>query len=167
MPAAFKPKFKTWIPAFAGMTFLLLISAQANAKGYKPDDVVLSTTPIGSPFLRHYAYDYNLDLNRLVRFEKRGFSRSEIITLALISEKTGKPMKDYGNRRLKEHVTLKQLAEEEGMDYAPLYEKAQTIKKAIEAKGDQNLPPPVFEKKPDPDPSPTPPPLDEKEETEK
>lgn len=85
-----------------------------------------------------------------MKFEKRGFGRSEIITIALISQKTGKPMKEYGKRRLNEKVTLKKLAEEAGMDYSALYKQAQDTKKNIELKGEQNLPPPLFEKKPDP-----------------
>jgi hypothetical protein len=129
-----------------------LAAGLLHAKGNLPDEVKLSTTPIGSPFLRHYANDYHLDLYELVKFEKRGFGRSEIITIALISQKTGKPMKEYGKRRLNEKgLTLKKLAEEAGMDYAVVYEQAQSIKKIVEAKGDQNLPPPVFEKKADPD----------------
>lgn len=120
-----------------------------NAKGTYPEEVAVSTIPIGSPFLRHYANDYHLDLYELVKFEKRGFGRSEIITLALISQKTGKAMKEYGKRRLNEKVTLKALAEEAGMDYAAVYQDAQNIKKTVELKGDQNLPPPLFEKKPE------------------
>jgi hypothetical protein len=130
---------------------LFLAAGIVHAKGNYPDEVKVSTTPIGSSFLRHYAYDYNLDLYELVKFEKRGFGRSEIITIALISQKTGKPMKEYGKRRLNEkNLTLKKLAEEAGMDYAAVYKQAQDIKKNIELKGEQNLPPPVFEKKPDP-----------------
>jgi hypothetical protein len=128
--------------------FLTALPSIANAKGnYHDDEVKLSTTPIGSPFLRHYANDYKLDLYELVKFEKRGFGRTEIINLALISQKTGKPMKEYGKRRLNEKVTLKQLTEEAGMNYEEVYKKARDIKAGIEAKGDQNLPPPLFEKK--------------------
>lgn len=74
----------------------------------------------------------------------------------MISQKTGKPMKDYGKRRLNEKVTLETFAKEAGMDYPALYEQARSIKAAVEAKTDQNLPPPLFEKKPEPTPSPTP-----------
>ena len=109
--------------------------------------IEVSTTPIGSPFLRHFAYDYNLNLKDLVKFEKRGFGRTEIISLALISQKTGKPMKEYGKRRIKNQVPLKDLAKEAGMDYGELYSKARRIKGEIEAKGDINLPPPIFEEK--------------------
>jgi len=110
--------------------------------------VNVSTAPIGSPFLRHFAYDYKFDLKELVKFEKRGFGRTEIITIALISQKTGKPMKEYGKRRLKTQVPLIDLAKEAGMDYAELYKKARTIKSEIEAQGENNLPPPIFEEKP-------------------
>ncbi len=128
------------------MTVLFLVPSSLHAKGAYPEEVAVSTLPIGSPFLRHYANDYKLDLYELVKFEKRGFGRSEIVTLALISQKTGKPMKEYGKRRLNEKVTLKTLAEEAGMDYAVVYQDAQNIKKAVDLKGDQNLPPPLFEK---------------------
>jgi len=107
-------------------------------------DVKKSTTPIGGFFYRHLAFDYNLDLKKLVKFEKRGFGRSEIVTLVLISEITGTPLKDYGKRRLKNDFTLKEMAEEAGLDYVTLYKTVGVVKKGIEAKGDKNLPPPVF-----------------------
>jgi hypothetical protein len=137
----------------------------AHAKGAYPDDsLAVSTTPIGSPFLRHFAYDYNFDLHELIKFERKGFGRAEIITIALIAQKTGLPIKSYGKRRLNEKVSLRQLAEEAQMNYEELYDKAQTIKAAVEAKGDQNLPPPVFDKKPEPTPEPTPLPKPRKKE---
>jgi hypothetical protein len=130
-----------WLKLFVLSSVLYLPGLRA----WEPDHAVdVSTAPIGSPFLRHYAYDYNLDLKTLVKFEKRGFGRTEIITLALISEKTGKPMKEYGKRRIKDHVPIRTLAQEAGMDYSELHKKARQIKTEIEAKGDKNLPPPVF-----------------------
>lgn len=116
------------------------------------EDVKVSTHPIGSPFYRHLAFDYNIDLRELVKFEKKGFGRTEIVTLILISTHTKIPLKDYGNKRLKDKVKLRTLAEEAKMDYDALYKQARTIKEQIEEKGDSQLPPPVFE----PQPTPTP-----------
>ncbi|MCB4755762.1 MAG: hypothetical protein LHV69_01785 [Elusimicrobia bacterium] len=129
------------------MTLLILFSPSLHA--YEPEpEVKLSTNPIGSPFFRHLAFDRNLDLREVVKFEKKGFGRAETVTLILISSATGKPLKEYGKRRLKEKVTLRQFAEEAKLDYDALYRQARAIKEGIEAKGDKNLPPPVFDEKP-------------------
>lgn len=111
-------------------------------------EVQISSTPIGSPFFRHLAYDFNLDLEELVKFEKKGFGRAETVTLVLLSKTTGKPLKEFGKRRLKEDVTLKTMAEEASLDYATLYKVVGFVKEGIEAKGENNLPPPVFQSPP-------------------
>lgn len=112
--------------------------------------VEYSTTPIGSPFLRHYADRFSLDLRKLIQYEERGFGRAEIITLVEISSHTGVLLKEYGKRRLKNEVTLRELAKEANMEYEPLYQRAQKIKTEIEALGNENLPPPVFKEIKDP-----------------
>ncbi len=127
--------------------FFLLTAGFLHAYEFE-DEVEPSTSPIGSPFYRHLAHDFNLDLKDLVKFEKKGFGRGEIVTLILISTTTGKPLKEYGKRRLKEKPSLRELATEAKLDYDALYLKARRIKEGIEAKGDTNLPPPVFEDKP-------------------
>lgn len=124
----------------------------------------ISTQPIGSPFFRHLAADYHLDLKELVKLEKRGFGRAETITLVLISSGTDKTFKDLAKRRLKEKISLEALANERGIDYNKLYLDVRKIKEQIEAKGDQNLPPPVFET---PSPTPTPVPKEKKKKREK
>lgn len=126
-------------------TFFIAVTLAGLAYADDSYDPKPSTAPIGSSFLRHFAYDFGFDLKELVKFEKRGFGRAEIITLALISMTTGKPLVDYGKRRLKENVTLKTIAEEASLDYPSLYQTVRTIKEDIEAEGDNNLPPPVFE----------------------
>ena len=110
-----------------------------------------STGPIGSPFYRHLAHDFNLDLHDLVKLERHGFGREEVVTLVLISSATGVNVKEYAKRRLKDQVLLKDLAAEAKLDYPTLERRVRAIKKDIEARGDRNLPPPVYE------PSPTPP----------
>jgi len=124
--------------------WLALFFLPALSLAQSPDDVKISTQPLGSPFIRHFTHDYNFDIKKVARFEEKGFGRTEIITLAFISSHTGVELKVYGKRRLKMDVTLRELAEEAGMEYRPLYEKAARVKKEIEAKGDKNLPPPVF-----------------------
>jgi hypothetical protein len=52
---------------------------------------------------------------------------------------------------MKDRVSMKELAAEANLNYDDLAKEAREIKIRIEAKGDQNLPPPVFEV-----PSPTP-----------
>jgi hypothetical protein len=86
-----------------------------------------------------------MEVKELSKYEKRGFGRAEIITLVLISKKSGKKMKEYGNERLKKGTPLRDMAQREGMDYDELYKKVYVIKGDIEARGDINLPPPVFE----------------------
>jgi len=133
----------------AALLLVLFFQAAAHAgKKEKKDEVQLSTTPIGSAFYRHLAHDRNIDLHELEKFERKGFGRAEIVTLVLISTATGKPLKEYGNRRLKDKVLLRDLAKESGLDYQTLFQKARAIKEEIEARGDKNLPPPVFEKVP-------------------
>ncbi|MCG3203393.1 MAG: hypothetical protein KCHDKBKB_00050 [Elusimicrobia bacterium] len=105
----------------------------------------VSTHPIGSPFYRHLAQETNIDLRELVKFEKRGFGRSEIITLIFISSATGKPLKDYGQRRLKDKVSLRELAAEAQLDYSELHKRVKEFKTRLEFLGDDLLPPPVYE----------------------
>jgi hypothetical protein len=108
-------------------------------------EVKLSTNPVGSPFIRHLASDFQVDVIKLSKFEKRGFSRSEIITLLLISEKTKKPMKELGTERLKSQIPLRDMAKREAMDYDELYQMVKDIKEDVESRGEHGLPPPVFE----------------------
>lgn len=128
--------------SFISVTGLFFGSARAA----DPFDVVESSGPLGSPFYRHLAFDFDLDMKKLAQYEERGFGRGEIITLVLLSKMTGTPLKDYGNRRLQERVRLEMLAEEAGIDYVTLHKAAQVVKEGIEAKGARNLPPPVFGK---------------------
>src|SRR5262249_31106040 len=123
--------------------FLLFTAVAARAASYQDEDETkTSTAPIGTPFYRHLAADQNIDLHELEKFEKKGFGRTEIVTLVLISKSTGKPLKDYGKQRLKEKdkPTLRDLAKEANLDYDTLHANAVSIKQSIEAKGDQNLP---------------------------
>jgi len=129
---------------FILLSFLLSLSAQAKNKDAK-GGVDVSTVPMGSPFFRHLAYDYDLDIKELIKFEKKGFGRAETITIVLISLSSGKPLKHYGKRRLKEKVPLKTLAKEANLHYPSLYKIVRQIKEELEEKGDRNLPPPVFE----------------------
>jgi hypothetical protein len=98
-----------------------------------------------------------LDLKDLVKLEKRGFGRVETVSLILISSATGKYFKDLAKRRLKEKISLRDLAAEAKLDYNAIHSRAQEIKLTLEAKGDRTLPPPVFET-----PSPTPAPKEKK-----
>ncbi len=136
--------------------FLLGMAASTLWAADNEPKVNISTTPLGSPFLRHLAHDYKMNLRDLIKFERRGFARTEIISIALIAEKTGKPLKEYGKRRIKNKVLLRDLAQEAGMDYSALYRKSREIKAAVEAKGAENLPPPVFEEKPKNEKTPEP-----------
>src|SRR4051812_30691544 len=92
---------------------LLLLAAPLRA-AYDEEESEISTAPIGSAFYRHLAFDFNLDLVHLEKFEKKGFGRGEVITLILISKATGKELRDYGKRRLKDQVPLETLAKEAG-----------------------------------------------------
>lgn len=114
----------------------------------------VSTQPLGSPFFRHLAFDFGLDIHDVVKLERRGFGRTETVAIVLISKSTGTGFKEYAKRRLKDKVLLKDLADEAKLDYPTLMKNAKAIKEGIEAKGDQNLPPPVFEASPSPSPSP-------------
>ena len=124
---------------------MVLLCAPVLARAAYDDEPEPSTAPIGSSFYRHLAFQMNLDLKELEKFEKRGFGRSEIITLIFISHSTGVPLKDYGKRRLKDKVSLRDLAAEAKMDYDTLEKNVRTVKEAIEAQGDTLLPQPVFE----------------------
>ncbi|MBV9080289.1 MAG: hypothetical protein JO102_04125 [Elusimicrobia bacterium] len=154
------------------LRFVLMVLAAGlcatAARAYEPEPEV-STMPIGSSFYRHLAFDFGLDLRDLVKLEKRGFGRNEVVTLVLISKATGTNVKEYAKRRLKDEVELKTLAAEAGLDYPTLMKNVTAVKEGIENKGDQDLPPPVFEPSPSPEPirrkkgkkdqpSPTPPP---------
>jgi hypothetical protein len=126
------------------LSALLLASATARAS-YQDPDVDVSTGPIGSSYYRHLAQMTNIDLHELVKFERRGFGRTEINVLVVISSGSIKTMKDYGNRRLKDNVPLDDLIKEAHRDHDEVYRRAREMKAAIEAMGDQNLPPPVYE----------------------
>lgn len=149
-----------WKPFFFVAAFLMA----GCAYGYEEEskDIVPSTNPVGSSFYRHLAHDYGIDIRELVKFERRGFGRTEIVALVMISTTTGKSIKDYGRRRLRDKVTLKALAQEAGLDYGTLYRVSRTIKEEIESRSPDNLPPPVFDI---PTPEATPPP--EKKEKRK
>ena len=69
------------------------------------------------------------------------------MTLVLISEISGVKINELGRRRIRDKVPLKVLAEEAGLDYVTLYKTVQVLKKALEEKGDKNLPPPLYPKK--------------------
>ncbi len=135
---------------FASTLLVLASWVSVCSAGFEPTPTP-STAPIGSSFYRHVAYDFNLDLRELVKLEKRGFGRGELVTLVLISSTTGTSVKDYAKRRIKDKVLLKDLAREAGLDYPTLQKRAQVIKLDIEARPDETLPPPLFE------PTPTPP----------
>jgi hypothetical protein len=130
-----------------------LLACASMARAVEPYDVAPSTLPIGSPFYRHLAFDFGLDIRDLVKLERRGFGRGEVVTLVLIAKSTSTTVKDLARRRLKDQVPLKDLAAETGLDYPTLLKNVRAIKEGIESKGEQNLPPPVFE----PSPTPTPP----------
>ncbi|MFN0118131.1 MAG: hypothetical protein ACKVQC_07575 [Elusimicrobiota bacterium] len=116
-----------------------------HARWGDDEEVEVSTLPIGSNFYRHLAQEFNLNLHHLVKFEKSGVGRSEMISLILISTGSGKSLQNLGKDRYKSKKTLKQLAEENSLRYVDIYQNAVNIKKVIEAKGDLDLPPPVFE----------------------
>lgn len=126
----------------------------ASAAAFAADDygTEVSTQPLGSPFFRHLAFDFGLDIRDMVKLERRGFGRTETVAIVLISKATGTNFKEYAKRRLKDQVLLKDLADEAKLDYTTLMKNAKAIKEGIEAKGDQNLPPPVFEASPTPEP---------------
>ncbi len=136
--------------AFVWMTLILVFAGSCYAGAKKteltPEEIAASTTPIGSPFYRHLADDFNLDLRELVKFERKGFSRTEIITLVLISDSDVKKLKEIGNRRIKDLVPLETLVKEAGLEYRSIYKVVRQMKSDIEERGDKNLPPPVFEK---------------------
>lgn len=125
--------------------FLLILPLPLALMAADDESVKSSTHPIGSAFYRHLAYDFNVDLRDLYKFERRGFGRAEIITLVMISKSSGTVLKELGKRRLKADTALKTMAAEAGLDYDTLYRVVRVIKEGIEAKGDNNLPPPVLE----------------------
>ncbi len=122
--------------------------AGKDKQGKKPtaEEIAASTTPVGSPFYRHLADDFNIDIRELVKFERKGFSRTEIITLVLLSDSDVKKLKEMGNRRIKEHTPMDTFVQEAGLEYRSLLKVVRQIKQDIEERGDKNLPPPVFEK---------------------
>jgi hypothetical protein len=124
---------------------LALMGAVAHADYDYDETPVVSTAPIGSSYYRHLAHMTNIDLRELEKFEQRGFGRTEINILILISSGSVQTLKDYGNRRLKDNVPLNDLIAEAHCDHDAIYAKARAMKAAIEAMGDQNLPPPVYE----------------------
>lgn len=144
------------------LTVAFFLAASAHAAWDEPPKV--STGPIGSPFYRHLAYELNMDLHDLAKFEKHGFGRTETCTLILISSATHVPLKEYGKRRLKDKVSLHQFADEAHLDFEDLHNRAKELKERIEAMGEENLPPPVY---PEPSPSPIPEQKPEKPKKEK
>ncbi len=126
------------------MTFFFLSAFSPSFAADDKNVVQASTIPLGSPFYRHLAFDFNLDMREMIKFEKKGFGHGEMVTLVLISKSSGTALKEYGKRRLKADVSLQQMAEEAGLNYETLYKVARIIKEGIEAKGDKDLPPPVF-----------------------
>lgn len=117
------------------------------SSGTTSDNVEYSTTPIGSPFMRHLAFKTGADLVLLSKMERRGFGHAETITLIKIAEHSKKPLKELAKVRLKDNPTLRSMAEKEGMNYDVVYAESRELKGQIESLGDQQLPPPVFEKK--------------------
>ncbi len=134
---------------FALLALLILSTAAVFADDFGVD---VSTQPLGSPFFRHLAFDFGLDIHDVVKLERHGFGRGETVTIVLIAKATGASFKDYAKRRLKDQVPLKDLASEAKLDYPTLLKNVRAVKEGIEAKGDQNLPPPVFEPSPTPEP---------------
>ena len=132
------------LKGFALAAALMWLALPVKAAWVEPEPDI-STQPIGSPFYRHLAQELNLDLRQLVKFEKNGVGRSEIVALIMISSSTGKPLRDYGNRRLKTNVTLEELAAEAHIDHAKLISEARGVKEQIEAMGETDLPPPLYE----------------------
>lgn len=137
---AFNPGSRTPSALIFFLPVLLFLSSETFGAD---TDLKVSTQPIGSSYYRHVAFDFGLDLKKLIRYEKRGFGRAEIINLILLAKITGDKLKNFGNRRLKREATLKQMTEEAGLDYVTMYKVVQVLKKALEDKGDKNLPPPV------------------------
>lgn len=129
---------------------LALIGALALPSFADTFETEVSTQPLGSSFYRHLAFDYGLDIRDLVKLERRGFGRGEVVTIVLVSKATGTSVKEFAKRRLKDKVPLKDLAAEAGLDYPTLLKNVRAIKEGIESKGDQNLPPPVYEPTPTP-----------------
>jgi len=121
----------------------MLGSAFAHAE-WNPDPEV-STAPIGLSYYRHLAQMTNIDLRELEKFERRGFARTEINILIILSSGSVQALKDYGNRRLKDNVALDDLIAEAHKDHDAVYAQARKMKADIEAMGDENLPPPVYE----------------------
>jgi hypothetical protein len=103
-------------------------------------DLTPSTTPIGSSYYRHLAYDFDIPIKELVKFERKGFGRIEIVEIILIANSMEKSPKDLGNRRIKDHVSMETLAKEAGLNYQELAKVAREIKTEIESRGDKDLP---------------------------
>src|SRR5262249_54846231 len=95
-----------------------LVAAMASAAhAVSEEEPAVSTQPIGTPFYRHLAWDMNVDLRELVKFERHGFGRAEIVTIVLLSKTTGAALKDYGRRRVRDRTLLRDLTIEAGLDY--------------------------------------------------
>jgi hypothetical protein len=131
------------------MRKFLLFMAFAAMSSYThaayEEEEIISTAPIGSSFYRHLARETNIDLRELVKFEKRGFGRTEICILILISTESVQTLKDNGNKRLKEQTPLKVLVKDANMDFDKVYAQARELKTRIEAMGDENLPEAIYE----------------------
>jgi len=136
------------IPSVLLIVILIISLSPSPCHAYDDGQTpAVSTNPIGSPFYRHLAQEFNLDMHEVVKFERKGFGRGETVTIVLISSATGKPLSEYGKRRMRERVSLRTLAAEANLNYDALHARASAIKVQIEAKGDRELPPPVFEPK--------------------
>lgn len=111
-----------------------------------PSDVAVSTVPMGSPYVRHLAFDQKTDIRLLAHCEKRGFGRTEMALLTMLSASSGRPLSDFARRRIaRKPATLEDMARDLGLDFPTLLRAAQSLKKSIEARGSEGLPPPVFE----------------------
>ena len=132
--------------------FASVFLSPMTAAAAMPPETEPSTMPIGSAFYRHLAFDFGLDIRDLVKLERRGFGRGEVVTLVIIAKTTGTPVKEYAKRRLKDKVGLKELASEAGLDYPTLLKTVRAVKEGIESKGEENLPPAVYEPSPTPEP---------------
>ena len=108
-------------------------------------DVVYSTTPLGSPYYRHLAQDFNIDIKELVKFERKGFGRQEIVMLIIIANTLEKPLKEIGNRRIKEKVPMDVLVKEAKLNYGELVSAARDVKEDIESRGLKDLPKAVYD----------------------
>ena len=124
---------------------LVLLGSSVAHAAYPDPEPSVSTAPIGSSYYRHLAQETSTDIRDLVKFERRGFGRTEINILILISNGSVQTLKDYGNRRIKESVPLKKLVSEAGKDFDEIYGRARELKSRIEKMGDSNLPPAVYE----------------------